>query len=123
MIDSSQLCKFVVQGMQNKKGQSIAVIDLRKMHNSIADFFVICSATSNTQVESIGDSVQETVKKNTTDRPWHEEGRSNREWILIDYVDVVAHVFLEDKRLRFRLEELWGDATITHIKETAKQEQ
>ena len=114
-IDSSKLCEEVVKGMLEKKGEDICVIDLRNVKNAIADYFVICSGTSDTHADAISDSVEDEVHKNTTQWPWHSEGRANREWILVDYVDVVAHIFKKDRREFYGLEELWGDASIKKI--------
>jgi ribosome-associated protein len=110
---SPALSKLVVQGMADKKGQSIAVVDLRTLKNSIADFFVICSGTSDTQVDAISDSVEEVIEKLTGEQPWRREGKMNKEWVLLDYGDVVAHVFQKSKRSFYGLEELWGDADIS----------
>ena len=101
-----------------KKGQEVAILDLRKVKNAIADFFVICSGTSDTQVDAIADSVEHEVYKAVEENPWHKEGKTNREWILIDYVDVVAHVFNKDRRKYYDLEELWGDAEFTILEES-----
>ena len=105
--------------MIEKKGQDVAILDLRQVKNAIADYFVICSGTSDTQIDAIADSVEFEVHKAIAEDPWHKEGKENREWILIDYVDVVAHVFKKDRRQYYDIEELWGDAERTFIKETA----
>jgi len=117
-VSSQDLCQLVAKGMMEKKGQEIAILDLRKVKNAIADFFVICSGTSDTQVDAIADSVEHEVYKAVEENPWHKEGKTNREWILIDYVDVVAHVFNKDRRKYYDLEELWGDADLTLIEES-----
>ncbi len=114
-ITSEELSKVVVKGMLEKKALDIVVLNLKSIQNSIADYFVVCSANSDTQVDSISQSVDEQVYKLTQQNPWHTEGKDNKEWILIDYVDVVAHVFLKDKRKFFALEELWGDAKTVEI--------
>ncbi len=103
--------------MQDKKATNIAVIDLRALQNSIADYFVLCSGNSDTQVEAIAESVDKMVFKETGESPSHKEGYATAEWILIDYVDVIVHVFKSDKRRHYGLEELWGDAKIEYIKE------
>ena len=112
---SEDLTNVVVQGMQEKKAHDIVVLDLRHVPNSIADFFVVCSGKSDTQVSSISDAVEEYVHKNENQNPWHKEGNRNNEWVLLDYVDVVAHIFQNDRRNFFALEDLWGDAKITKI--------
>ncbi len=114
-ISSSQLADLVVQGMLEKKGQNIAVLDLRDVKNAIADYFIICSGTSDTQVNAIADSVLEEVEKQSGQDPWHKEGFQNREWILLDYLDVVCHIFQKEKRTFYDLEEFWGDAKIKYI--------
>jgi len=114
-IDSEELSKIVVQGMLEKKATNIVVIDLKGIKNAIADYFIVGSGNSDTQVDAISDSVEDIVYKNTKQDPWHKEGKKNKEWILIDYVDVVAHVFKKEQRAFFALEDLWGDAEITHV--------
>ena len=111
-IDLSEL---IVHGMQEKKGVDITIIDLKGIKNAVADYFIICSGNSDTQVDAITDSIENEVYKITSQNPWHREGGGTREWILLDYVDVVAHVFLKDRRKFYSLEELWGDAKITNI--------
>jgi ribosome-associated protein len=103
----------VVKGMQDKKAQEITVLDLRKVDNAFTDFFVICSGTSDTQIEAIADSVDKEVWESGKIHVRAVEGKANREWILMDYYDVIVHVFLKDKRAFFKLEELWGDAKFT----------
>ena len=112
---SKKLSEVVVKGMQEKKALDIVVLDLRKAKNAIADFFVLCSGTSDTQLDAIADSVDQEVYKVFNENPWHAEGRTNKEWILLDYSNVVVHIFKKDKREFFALEKLWGDATVSHI--------
>ena len=114
-MTAEELSKAIVKGMEEKKASGIVVMDLRDVKNSVSDFFVICSGNSDTQVEAISTSIEDEIIKINKERPWKSEGRSNRQWILIDYVSVVAHVFLKDKREFYALEELWGDAKITNI--------
>lgn len=114
-INSKKLSELVVQGMLEKKASDVVVMDLREVKNAIADFFVLCSGNSDTQIDAISESVEEQVHKNSQQNPWRREGKQNNEWIIIDYVDVVAHVFNKDKRAFYALEELWGDAQITRI--------
>ncbi|MBU1822113.1 MAG: ribosome silencing factor [Bacteroidetes bacterium] len=117
-VSSQELSQLVAKGMIEKKGQEVAILDLRNVKNAVADFFVICSGTSDTQIDAIADSVEYEVDKAIQENPWHKEGKANREWILIDYVDVVAHVFKKDRRKYYDIEELWGDAERTIIEET-----
>ena len=114
-MNSKELSKIVVQGMQEKKATDIVVIDLRGVKNAVSDYFVICTGTSDTQLDAISESVEKEVYKYTGEFPWHREGKENKEWVLIDYVDVVAHVFKKDKRAFYGLEDLWGDAVTTHV--------
>ncbi len=114
-LQSEDLSKVVVLGMQEKKAHDIVVLDLRHVPNSIADFFVICSGNSDTQVNSISESVEEFVQKKDSQNPWHKEGNQSNEWVLLDYVDVVVHIFQNARREFFALEDLWGDAKITKI--------
>ena len=116
-VHSKKLSEVIVKGMQEKKARDIVVMDLRKVKNAVADFFVICSGTSDTQIEAIADSVDEQVYKQLNEDPWHTEGKENKEWMLLDYVDVVAHIFKKDQREFYSLENLWGDAQVEHIPE------
>lgn len=114
---AEMLSSVIVQGMKEKKASDIVVMDLRKLKNAVADFFVICSGNSDKQLDAIADSVDEQVNKALKENPWHIEGKNNKEWMLIDYIDVVAHIFRKDRREFYSLERLWGDADITEIKE------
>ncbi|MEQ9299980.1 MAG: ribosome silencing factor [Cyclobacteriaceae bacterium] len=111
-LDSKNLSDLIVKGMQEKKAQEVTVLDLRSVKNAVADFFVLCSGSSDTQIDAISDSIEEEVFKSSQQNPWKKEGKNNKEWILIDYANVVAHVFKKDKRHFYALEELWGDAKI-----------
>ncbi len=113
--NSDRLAELVVKGMQEKKAADIVVINLKSLKNAVSDYFVIASATSDTQLDAIATSIEEEVFKLAGQNPWQSEGRTNNEWVLLDYVDVVAHIFLKDKREFYALEELWGDASIEHI--------
>jgi ribosome-associated protein len=114
---SEELANWVVKGMQEKKAQEIVVMDLRGVHNAFTDFFVVCSGTSDTQIEAIADSVDKEVWESGKIHVHAVEGKANREWILMDYHDVIVHVFLKDKRDFFKLEELWGDAKFSYLPE------
>ncbi len=115
---SEKLCEVVVKGMQEKKATNIVVMDLRKIKNAVADFFVICSGNSDKQLDAITDSIDAEVFKSLKENPWHTEGKNNKEWMLLDYFDVVAHVFRKDKREFYALERLWGDADILEIEDS-----
>lgn len=114
-VSSDELCKVIINGMQEKKGFDIVIMDLRKIPNAITDFFLICSGTSEPQIDAIYQSVDAEVSKNLNENPWHKEGIQNKEWILLDYVDVVVHIFKKDRREFYDIESLWGDATITKV--------
>ena len=114
------MAEVVVRGMQERKGTDIVVLNLKELKNAVADYFIICSANSDTQLDAVARSVEEEVEKLTGQNPWQTEGRTNREWVLLDYVDVVVHVFLRDRRQFYALEELWGDAEFTYIEEPAE---
>lgn len=113
------LLNSVIKGIEEKKGKNIQVFDLRPTGHSVCDFFVICNADSGTQVDAIAYSVEHEVKKATGLSPWHSEGFENKEWILVDYVDVVVHVFQTQVREFYKLEKLWADAIVREIPESA----
>lgn len=107
----------VLFGMQEKKAFDIAVINFKKISGAVADFFVLCSANTDTQVDAIATEVEKQVAKQLKQNPWQREGFQNKEWVLIDYCDVVVHIFRKEKRAFYDLENLWGDADITYIGE------
>ncbi len=112
---TEQLVDTIVEGIQEKKGTNIAILDMREIDSSICQFFIICDGDSNTHVDAIGDSVEDYVREKINDKPIHIEGRENAEWILVDYVDVVVHVFQKPIRSFYNLEGLWADAKRTDI--------
>lgn len=114
-MNSKKLAMKLSDLMLQKKGSDILIMDLTKL-TTITDYFVICSASSDTQVKAISDHIKEETQK-SGERPWHNEGYTNLSWVLLDFVDVVAHVFLEDTRRFYDLEGLWADAEITEIKD------
>ena len=116
-VSSDVLSEWVVEGMLEKKAMNVVVMDLREVKHAIADYFVICSGNSDTQIDAITDSIEEQIHKRSKQNPWKREGQQNKAWNLLDYVAVVAHVFNKEKRTFYGLEELWGDAKITHIEE------
>ena len=113
--DSIILIDKIIQGIENVKGESIQKMDLRKIENTPFEFFVICSGSSNTQVSAIVSSIQKNVSKTLHEKPLHTEGLETSEWVLIDYVNVVVHVFQRKTREFYNIEELWGDAISTQI--------
>jgi len=116
-ISSKALKEAIVKGMQEVKASDIVCVDLRKIPSAVTDFFVICHGNSSTQVEAIARSIGETTLRDINQKPWHQEGKTNAEWILLDYVDVVAHVFYSDAREFYNIEGLWGDAQIEKIED------
>ncbi len=115
--DSEKLADLVVKGMQEKKASDIVLVDLREVKNAVTDFFVIASGNSDKQLSAISESVDEFVFKGLKENPWHKEGHNNKEWVLLDYISVVVHIFSKDRRSFFSLEKLWGDAKITIIED------
>ena len=116
-IDSQILTKLIIEGLQEKKGKNITVLDLRKIDKSVASYFIIATATSDTQLRALCHNVEDFVKKEAGESPWQSEGRTNKDWILLDYADVVVHLFKNETRTFYNLENLWGDAKITRIKD------
>ena len=105
----------IIKGIEEVKGQDITILDLREIENTVSDYFVICNGTSNTQVNAIVGSVHKTVSKAIKDKPFNTEGTDNAEWVLMDYVNVVVHVFQKHIREHYNIEDLWGDAKSTSI--------
>ena len=114
-VNTDDLISVIIKGIDDVKGDDIQLLDLRGIENTVCDYFIICSGNSNTQVNAITGSVQKLVSKELKDRPWHVEGQNNSEWILMDYVNVVVHVFQNHVREFYDIESLWGDAKITEI--------
>ncbi|MFO7746091.1 MAG: ribosome silencing factor [Psychroflexus sp.] len=110
-----QLITHIIQGIEDVKGNNIEIIDLREIENTVCDYFIVCSGNSNTQVDAIESSVRKVVSKAIQDKPWHVEGLENSQWVLMDYVDVVVHIFQKQIREYYDIESLWGDAKITSI--------
>ena len=110
-----QLITEIIKGIEKVKGQNISILDLREIENTVCDYFIVCEGNSNTQVNAITVAIQKTVSKALKDKPWHVEGEANAEWILIDYVNVVVHVFQKHIREFYDIESLWGDAKTTLI--------
>ena len=113
--ETKQLLEKIIYGLQEKKAHEIVQINLGKGENSVADYFVICHGTSKTQVNAITESVEEVVRKEIGEKPVHIEGKENAEWILMDYFNIIVHIFEQDKRTFFKLEELWGDFELQDI--------
>ncbi|MFN5620869.1 MAG: ribosome silencing factor [Flavobacteriales bacterium] len=112
---AEQLVDAIVYGMEEVKAHDIVVMDLRKVPNALSDFFVVCHGTSNTQVQAIADSVEKETFRMLQDEPAHREGARNATWILMDYVNVIVHIFSKDARDFYALEDLWADASVKRI--------
>ncbi len=113
-VETDQLVTQIIKGIEEVKGQDIQILDLREIENTVCDYFIICNGTSNTQVNAIVNSIQKTVSKALKEKPWHVEGSNNAEWVLMDFVNVVVHVFQKHIREFYDIEGLWGDAkTVT----------
>ena len=113
--NADQLITTIIGGIEEVKGKEITILDLRDIENTVCDYFIVCEGTSNTQVNAIVSSIQKQVSKTLKDKPWHVEGSDNAEWILMDYVNVVVHVFQKHIREYYDIESLWGDAKTTQI--------
>ena len=107
---NSKIFKTIIQAVQDKKAHNIISLDLRKIPEAVADFFIVCEAGSTTQVKAIADSVEDEVRKNCDELPYKHEGRTSMQWVLIDYVNVVVHVMLPESRRFYKLEDMWSDA-------------
>ncbi|HSD13538.1 MAG TPA: ribosome silencing factor [Flavobacterium sp.] len=114
-INNDALLANIIKGIEEVKGNNIDILDLRAIENTVCDYFVICNGNSNTQVNAIVNSIQKVVSKDLKDKPWHVEGAENGEWVLMDYVSIVVHVFQKHIRDYYNIEGLWGDAKITSI--------
>lgn len=112
LTSRSKIIKTILHTIQEKKGENIISLDLRKIPEAVADFFIICEATNTTQLKGISDFVEEEVKKLCGETPYKHEGHQAQQWIIIDYVNVVVHVMLPETRKFYRLEEMWSDAAM-----------
>ena len=108
------LKRVILKGMEEKKAKDVTILDMRQIENAVTNYFMICHGASRPQLEAISDGIVENTLHEFGVKPWHKEGFENAEWILLDYVDVVVHIFREDRRSFYQLEKLWADAKITH---------
>ncbi len=115
--ETTSLIDAIIDGMQDRKAKNITVLNLSNIESRVCDFYVICDADSKTHVSSIADSVEEMVLNKTKEKAFHSEGHQNAEWILMDYINIVVHVFLREIREFYAIEELWGDAEIQVIED------
>ncbi len=113
--NTDALITNIIKGMEEVKGIDITILDLREIENTACDYFIICNGNTNTQVNAIVGSIQKIVSKAIQEKPWHIEGSDNAEWVLMDYINVVVHVFQKHIREYYDIEGLWGDAKITSI--------
>ena len=107
---NSKIVKTIIRAIQEKKGEQVVSLDLRKIPEAVADFFIICEANNQPQIRAISDAIEEQVKKACDESPYHHEGKQNSQWVLIDYVNVVVHVMMPEQRKFYKLEEMWSDA-------------
>jgi ribosome-associated protein len=113
LTKNSKIFKSIIKSIQEKKGENIVALDLRKIPEAVADFFVICEATSTIQIKAIADFVEETVKRDCGENPYKHEGYSALQWVLIDYVNIVVHIMQPETRKFYKLEEMWSDGALT----------
>ncbi len=111
----NELKAAIITAIEDKKGENIVTIEIGKIDNAITEYFIICNAQSNTQVNAISDGIEKDVRKNLKERPWHTEGRQNAQWIVMDYSSIIVHIFQTPYREFYKLEELWADAPIKQI--------
>jgi ribosome-associated protein len=112
---ADNLADAILKGLQEKKGKEIVMLDLRQLNSSVADIFVVCHGDSSTHVDGLARSVEETVEKITGELPTHVEGKQNAQWVLLDYISVVVHIFQSEQRAYYGIERLWADAQIREI--------
>lgn len=118
---ADELITLILSGIEEVKGHNINLLDLREIENTVCDYFIICNGTSNTHVNAIVNSIQKTVSKAIQDKPWHVEGSDNAEWVLMDYINIVVHVFQKQIREFYDIEGLWGDAKFTTVESSFNQ--
>ena len=116
LTKASKIYKAIIKAIQEKKGENIISLDLRKIPEAVADFFVICEANNQPQIRAISDSVEEQVKKSCGELPYRHEGKQNLHWVLIDYVNIVVHIMTGETRKFYKLEEMWSDAPLEEYK-------
>ncbi|MEI6947974.1 ribosome silencing factor [Paraflavisolibacter sp. H34] len=109
---NSKILKTIIKAIQDKKGERIVSLDLRKINEAVADFFIVCEANNQPQIRAIADQVEDEVRKLCKESPYHHEGKQALQWVLIDYVNVVVHVMMPESRKFYKLEEMWSDAVL-----------
>ena len=115
---SDVLVKAIIDSIKQHKGKEVISLDLRGIETAVCDFFIICHGTSNTHIASIAENIRKKISKQMKEKPWHTEGEANKEWVLMDYFNVVVHIFNKEKRDFYKLEDLWADANIKHIEQS-----
>ncbi len=115
---SEKLVETIVEGIHRVKGQDVISLQMNDLDHAFCDYFVICHGSSNTQVDAIADSVQEAVREEAQEKPWHKEGLNNATWVLLDYGNVLVHIFQKEYRDFYKLEDLWADATTKRYEDT-----
>jgi ribosome-associated protein len=108
--DTKILIDTIIDAISDLKGEEIKIMDLREIENAFCEYFILCNGKSNTQVAAIAGAIERKVRKETKERPWHVEGTENAQWILIDYTNIIVHVFQKQYREYYDIEGLWGDA-------------
>jgi ribosome-associated protein len=117
LTKSSKILKTIITAIQDKKGEKLVLLDLRKIPEAVSDFFLICEASTSVQVRAIAHNIENEVKQACGETPYRHEGHQNMQWVLIDYVNVVVHVFQPEQRKFYRLEEMWSDAEVTEYED------
>ncbi len=114
--DSNLLLDAIIEGLHEKKAKEVKLLDVREL-TTLTDYFVICHGTSETQIRALANSVMEKVKETLRENVWKQEGMDSRRWIILDYVNVVVHIFSEEKREYYGIERMWNDAVISEIED------
>jgi ribosome-associated protein len=115
--DTSKLIDAITEGLLEKKAKDIVLLDVREL-TTLADYFVVCHGTSDTQIRALANSVEKKVKEELGENVWQQEGKDSRRWVILDYVNVVVHIFTEEKREYYGIERMWNDAKVTQIEDT-----
>jgi len=116
-VDSTKLIDAITEGLLEKKAKDIVLLDVRKL-TTLADYFIVCHGTSDTQIRALANSVEQKVKEELGENVWQQEGKDSRRWVILDYVNIVVHIFTEEKRNYYGIERMWNDAKITQIEDT-----
>ena len=112
LTKASKIYKAIIKAIQDKKGEHIISLDLRKIPEAVSDFFIICDANNQPQIRAISESIEDAVRRTCGEAPYRHEGKQNLQWVLIDYVNIVVHVMTGETRKFYRLEEMWSDAPL-----------